>query len=109
MSDTPFPPLEPLRIPAGWTVKHNSFTEQEPSFGDEHDLWDFFHEDMLRLENPHTGVLLDLGWYGGEEGGFWLVARRITEEWESPHLRELRTRSKQAIVQSVNEWLEDYA
>jgi hypothetical protein len=111
ISDEPFPSLVPLKIPAGWTVRHNSFIQREPRFVEVHDLWRFFHEDMLRLDNMSNGVMIDLGWYGDEKGEFRLEARHLTnpetpEMWRSKPVRELSSRSTREIVQNINAWLE---
>jgi hypothetical protein len=69
---------------------------------------------MLRLDNGHTGVLLDLGWYGDEQGEYRLEARPLVipgtaEMWRSPPLRELRSRSHSEVVQTLNDWLGWYS
>jgi hypothetical protein len=59
-------PLQPLRIPAGWTVVYNNgFYEVDPP-GEEvpnDDLWVIFKQDMLFLSHQRLNRIIDLGWY----------------------------------------------
>jgi hypothetical protein len=50
--------LQPLRIPAGWVVVLNLFNELDPTPAA------LLYEDLLRLANPGTNRLVDVGWYG---------------------------------------------
>ncbi|MNI35050.1 hypothetical protein D3C73_890610 [compost metagenome] len=57
--------LVPLRIPSGWKVVLNDFTESSPEkfIDDDYEhRWEF-KEDILRLENDYKQQLIDLGWY----------------------------------------------
>ena len=61
--------LQPLRVPAGWTVEYNSaFYEVDPiaELVPEEDRWWVFKEDMLQMKHVRQNRLLDLGW--GPEG-----------------------------------------
>ncbi|GAA3413629.1 hypothetical protein ACFFNY_06875 [Paenibacillus hodogayensis] len=54
----------PLRVPSGWRVRFNEFTEADSdSFVDEYheQLWEF-KEDLLQFEYDDKRIL-DLGWY----------------------------------------------
>ncbi|AIQ42188.1 hypothetical protein MKZ24_17980 [Paenibacillus sp. FSL R7-0297] len=57
--------LVPLRIPIGWTIKWNVFTEVSPEdFTDEeHEhRWEY-NEDLFQFVNYNRKKILDLGWY----------------------------------------------
>ncbi len=70
------PPLQPLRVPAGWLVQYNNgLYEVDPSPEQvaEVDRWWLFKEDMLQMQHQSRNRLLDLGWYpeGDLEGGHY--------------------------------------
>ena len=103
-------PLQPLRIPSGWTVSfNNGLYEIDPDAKaiptDKH-LW-FFKEDMLQLQHIHHNRVLDVGWYPpgdlerGEYGlhlhaGDWVTGRL---------LHEFRTRDRLALVAEIERLL----
>ncbi|WP_270168584.1 hypothetical protein [Paenibacillus sp. SYP-B4298] len=69
--------LVPLRIPTGWIILKNSFTETNPdNFNDEkyEHIWEF-KEDILQLRNKNLKRIVDLGWYPAHkaEGQYCLV------------------------------------
>jgi hypothetical protein len=73
------PPLQPLRIPAGWLVQYNNGLyeiDPNPELIPEADRWWIFKEDMLTLWHSLRNRLLDVGWYPEgnlEEGHYGLV------------------------------------
>ncbi|WP_026972030.1 hypothetical protein [Aliagarivorans marinus] len=70
--------LQPLRIPAGWSVDYNaSFWEIDPnpSLIPEDERWWVFNEDMLQMRHAAHDYMLDLGWY--PEGDFETGAYRV--------------------------------
>lgn len=92
--------LQPLRINGGWTVEYNSFFQCEPdsctSFAD------YFIEDLLQLINRKYGLIIDLGWYGGENGSFQLLLIH-NYNWENP-LEFFKGRSTKIIVEKIEHW-----
>lgn len=57
--------LVPLRIPTGWIVTLNDFTESFPEkfVTDEYEhRWEF-KEDILQLRCKYKDQIVDLGWY----------------------------------------------
>jgi hypothetical protein len=100
-------PLQPLRIPAGWTVAYNDFREVEPS--PEAFAADLLREDLLQLclsdSNPKR--IVDLGWYGPlAEGGFTVVC--VERDFHGKALETFRTRDRHAAVLAVERMLELY-
>src|SRR5258705_2985476 len=111
------PPLQPLRIPSGWSVKWNKFYDVEPKFKSYDQLSWCFDEDMLYIINDWLQVAVDLGWYPSfkSPGSFGLVAVRLDEDASKPGasrespLRKFRTRSKEKVVRTLERWMEWYA
>ena len=103
-------PLARLRIPTGWTVKWNTLSE--PADGSVIPPCDDLTEDLLLLENPERGVVIDLGWLPefSPEGRFVLTAIKHRadgeEAWERP-LRVIECDSYTTIRSRIEEWLED--
>lgn len=110
--------IQPLRIPGGWTVVFNEFTDIEPMEipAENEEMWLYnFSEDLLYLSaemvhkrNGQTKVQklgIDLGWYpeGNPDGNFRLQAI-LDENWENP-LLEFSSRNKDEIVQTLEKWL----
>ncbi|NUP14044.1 MAG: hypothetical protein HOW73_49045 [Polyangiaceae bacterium] len=68
------PPLQPLRIPANWTISYNSFREVDPSS----DVSEYLCEDLFQAKCPVTNVLVDLGWYpDGDPAGCFVIEAYI--------------------------------
>ncbi|CAG0935870.1 hypothetical protein TFLX_04721 [Thermoflexales bacterium] len=115
MSFTPDPPLQPLRIPAGWHVAYNQFFDIEPDMTAEaySGSWWYFSEDMLQLKHAEWKLLLDLGWYpeSRPEGNFKIYLVQLMDDveempdaWESP-LATFSSPSRQEIVKTIEAWL----
>jgi hypothetical protein len=90
------PPLQPLRIPAGWLVQYNNgLYEIDPNpelIPEQYRLW-FFKEDMLTLWHSLRNRLLDVGWYPEgnlEEGHYGLVVYQ--DDFTGELLCEFQTR-----------------
>lgn len=103
-------PLQPLRIPIGWLVEWNTFSEAEASFSTYDDLSWEFSEDMLLLTHRGAHVAIDLGWRPGHraDGAFVLTAARMrgdSTDWDNP-LKQLRSRSKEQVVKVLEDWLQ---
>ncbi len=83
-------PLQPLRIPSGWTVEFNDgFYEIDPSaevIPEDKHIW-FFKEDMLLLTHNHYKRSLAVGWFpegnlqSGENGLVFLRAIIMTVQF----------------------------
>ena len=103
-------PLQPLRVPVGWLVEWNTFSEAQPTFETyDESSWEF-SEDMLLLSNSGTGLVVSLGWRPGHraDGAFVLTAARArgaTVDWDKP-LKQLRCRSKERVIKALENWLE---
>ena len=107
----PNPPLQPLRIPSGWTVDFNDFYEVEPTFKTYDDSAWNFKEDMLQIKHERFRLLVDLGWYptARSTGGFGLRLLHFLGEdkgadWENP-IEFVQTRSKRKVVKVIEDWL----
>lgn len=96
--------LQPLRIPAGWKITYNMFSEYDP----EKDSSEYSYElceDLLQLENQN--LLIDLGWYpeGDIEGSYKLYLVDTTKDYpfNSP-LELFKSKSKQEIIDRLEYW-----
>lgn len=109
--------LQPLRIPANWTIKLNKLTDIDPeTLAPEDENWLFaFNEDIIymesqisrkrdrQLEEQKLGI--DLGWYpDGEPEGSFLLQAVLNEDWVDP-LMKFSSRSKDEIVKTLEKWL----
>lgn len=59
-------PLQPLRIPSGWTVEYNNGlfeVDPDPDCVRGDVRWFIFKQDMLQMVHARCNRLLDLGWY----------------------------------------------
>lgn len=65
-------PLRAMRIPAGWRIDYNDFTETPL---DHPEAWTLaLKSSLLMLTHKRRGMMVDLGWYpdGEAHGGYWL-------------------------------------
>ena len=96
--------LQPLRIPAGWFVCYNMFSEYDPDTDSEEYCFELC-EDMLQLKNKN--LLIDLGWYpeGDMKGNYRLFLVDTTKEFpfETP-LKVFSSTSKKEIIQMIENW-----
>jgi hypothetical protein len=102
-------PLQPLRIPAGWTVKYNyGLYEIDPpgeSVPEEH-RWVVFKQDMLWMRHERYNRLLDVGWYPEgdmEKGEYGLVV--YEGDFHGRLLHEFRGRDRAALVAEIERLL----
>lgn len=108
--------LQALRIPAGWSIGWNTFTEVDPQSiqNTTSDKWyEYeFDEDMFQATNTHLKLIIDLGWYPSYDPngsfGLVLIRRHDTIEsqgiWDRP-LKEIKTRDKSKIVTAIENWM----
>jgi hypothetical protein len=96
------PPLQPLRIPAGWVVEYNDLREADasPLSIDAACL----REDLLQLKHPRTGILVDIGWYGDAESGEFVVYVQ-DGDFRGRRLHEFRSRDRLSVVAEVERLL----
>ena len=96
--------LQPLRIPAGWFVSYNMFSEYDPDTDGEEYCFELC-EDMLQLKNEN--LLIDLGWYpeGDIKGYYKLFLVDTTKEFpfETP-LQVFSSNSKKEIIKMIEYW-----
>lgn len=109
--------LQPLRIPANWTILQHKLMNIEPEkLNKNDDKWlTMFVEDILQIERhlkrkinkkvEQQKLIIDLGWYPDSEpsGNFRLVAI-LNNNWEFP-LLQFTSRSKKEIVETLEYWL----
>ena len=97
--------LQPLRIPSGWRVEYNNFSEYDPLNDDPEKLCELC-EDMLMLENDC--LMIDLGWYPEMElnGRFILILadKKRERPFEQPIAR-FESRSREEIIETVERWM----
>jgi hypothetical protein len=96
------PPLQPLRIPAGWVVQYNDLREADPSPQSIEAL--LLREDLLQLRHPKAGVLVDVGWYGDAESGEFAVYVQAGD-FRGDCLHEFRSRERLVVVAEVERLL----
>ncbi len=109
--------LQPLRIPANWTILQHKLMNIEPEkLNKNDDKWlTMFVEDILQIERhlkrkinkkvEQQKLIIDLGWYpdGEPSGNFRLVAI-LNNNWEFP-LLQFTSRSKKEILETLEYWL----
>lgn len=99
------PPLQALRVPAGWSITYNDLREAEPSV--EVFEGDLLREDLLQIRSLDGARLVDLGWYGSlSEGAFGVVV--LAGDFLGPALERVRTRDLREAVSAVERMLRDY-
>lgn len=95
--------LQPLRIPSGWTVTYNQFSEYDPTTCDDEGLYELT-EDLLQLYNNNVQLLIDLGWYPSFDlNGHYTLVLIKNNDWEHP-LQKVMTQSKHKIISFIEQW-----
>lgn len=96
--------LQPLRIPAGWTVKYNTFSEYDPEKDGAEYSYEL-QEDLLQLANKN--LLIDLGWYpnGDVDGSYklFLVDMNGDRPFDMP-LESFCSKSRQEVIYKIEYW-----
>ncbi|NPC92045.1 hypothetical protein HOO54_07410 [Bacillus sp. WMMC1349] len=98
--------IQPLRIPKGWTIVHNSFREIDPKFlVSDDERWLLFTQDLLQLHFSKKALILDMGWYpdASEKGSYQLVIIQ-NEDWEHP-LIEFDSSDYYEVVENIEKYL----
>jgi hypothetical protein len=102
-------PLQPLRIPSGWTVAYNNGLYEIDPPGEsvpEEERWVVFKEDMVQLRHERTNRLLDLGWYPEGDmkaGQYGLVV--YEGDFHGRLLHEFRGSDRAALVAEIERLL----
>lgn len=96
--------LQPLRIPSGWTIQYNNFSEYDLEKDGEKYRFELV-EDLLQLKNHN--LLIDLGWYPSMDvtGEYVLYLVDITKDkpFEYP-IEVFHTRAKAEIIAKLEYW-----
>lgn len=97
--------LQPLRIPSGWTVQYNNFSEYDLEQHGEKYRFELV-EDLLQLKNHN--LLVDLGWYPSMDSAgeyiLYLVDTKKDRPFEPP-IEEFHSRAKAEIIAKLEYWL----
>ncbi|WCN37015.1 hypothetical protein [Aneurinibacillus uraniidurans] len=110
--------LIPLRIPMGYAVCYNKFSDVEPVPCKDSDglidNWGYFTEDILQIVKmqikdgewvipKENKVILDLGWYPDSSlyGHYKLVL--VNEHWEV--IREKYSNNRFEIRDTLEDWM----
>jgi hypothetical protein len=96
------PPLQAIRVPAGWMVEYNDLREVDPSPQSIDSL--LLREDLLQLRHPWADVLIDVGWYGDAESGEFAVYVQAGD-FRGERLHEFHSRDRLAVVTEVERLL----
>lgn len=97
--------LQPLRIPAGWEIKLNYFTEYDLTVHGEHDSFEL-NEDLLTLYNEKADLTIDLGWYPQHDvAGKYILLLARGSDWRHP-LEEFSSRSKDEMISCIEKWVD---
>ncbi|WP_207422805.1 hypothetical protein [Desertivirga brevis] len=102
-------PLQDLNITNGWTVERNVFYDIGPDSNvseDDKFINIYCQQDMLAMKKGQ--ILLDLGWYGGEDlnnknAGYCIYLVRGDCWDEGELLEKFRSKNKQSIIDKINE------
>ncbi len=102
-------PLQPLRVPAGWTVTYNTGLYEveplDPSIPED-ERRGLFKEDMLTLRHDRANRLLDVGWYPDadvEAGEYGLLV--YAGDFRGQLLHEYHGRDRTALVAEIERLL----
>ena len=98
-----------LEISTGWNVERNEFYDIDPNdeVPDDDKFFNIYvEEDMLAIKKGR--IFLDLGWYGGEDSsneysGYCIHLIRGNSWNDCELLEKFRSRSKNAVVDKINE------
>ncbi len=102
--------LVPLRIPNGWKVVWNIFTEVNPNefINNDYDYKWEFNEDILYMVYGDELYGLDLGWYPGFNSDGEYCLRVIKDnDWEQT-IDEFRSRNINEIKDKIESFLDIY-
>lgn len=103
------PPLQPLRVPAGWLMAYNTALfelDPAPAVVPEQERWWLFKCDMLQMVHAGRNRLLDLGWSPEGDlvaGAYVLVV--YEGDFRGRRLHEYRTRERASLVAEIERLL----
>lgn len=96
--------LQPLKANDGCRFVKNEFFELDPDIGLTEKQWQFFHEQLLRIESwSSRSGRIEMGWFPAHAPNGSYVAKLINEELENPLLDEFSTRSKDQMTEYLNQ------
>ncbi len=96
--------LQPLRLPTGWEITFNNFTEYDINKHSEDDLSEL-NEDLLQLYNKNANLTVDLGWYPSHnKNGQYILLMIKNYDWDCP-LEKVMSKSKDEIVNCIEKWV----
>ena len=99
------PPLQPLRIPAGWMMLYNDFREADPS--PQSIAGQVLRDDLLQIKHPRSDILIDVGWYGDADSGRFSIS--VQEgDFRGRCLHEFHSRDRPRVVAEVERLLLAY-
>jgi hypothetical protein len=104
-------PLQPLRIPTGWTVVFNDGLyeiDPVPEAIPEDEHLCFFKEDMLLMLHADQKLHLDVGWFpsGDLVRGEYCLVLAESDSYDQP-VREFRTRDRSTLIAEIERLLAD--
>ncbi|MGY8768594.1 MAG: hypothetical protein ACKVH8_09225 [Pirellulales bacterium] len=100
--------LQPLRIPAGWTVNYNTFCDIEATPESVQADMTFLNQDLLQLKHQRSSNLIDLGWTpegNYEDGAFHLQV--YENDFLGKLIHDLRSKDKTVIVEEIERLCRD--
>ncbi len=98
--------LQPLRVPGGWHVMHNTFREPNPDqMLKSVDRWDFT-EDLFQAVHSRFNRLIDLGWYpsGDLANGSFLIVL-YAGDFHGELLHQFRSRDHSEVTAEIERLL----
>ncbi|RCW40297.1 hypothetical protein [Paenibacillus prosopidis] len=103
--------LVPLRIPPGWMVNFNQFTEANPDAfkNDDYEYKWEFNEDILQFDHIKNNRTVDLGWYPefNPKGKYKIVLINSSDpDWQNPIYKFL-SRDINEIIEKIEYVLEE--
>lgn len=104
------PPLQPLRIPAGWTIEYTKFLEIDPCDVPEDYVYFYLDEDLLQIKHHRLDRLLDVGWYPSgnvSEGSYGLVVYQ--GDFHGKLLAEFRSADRRVLIAELERLLVEVA
>lgn len=96
--------LQPLRIPAGWTIKYNNFSEYDLQKDGVEYVYELT-EDLLQME--HLNLLIDLGWYPAMNIDGKYIMYLVDINYENPFdnpIEIFESKFKKEIISKLEYW-----
>lgn len=102
-------PLQPLRVPAGWSMAYNNGLweiDPDPTLIPEDERWLIFKEDMLQMHHARANKLLDLGWHpeGDLENGHYKLVL-YEGDFRGSLIHEFHTQNRLELIVEIERLL----